>query len=102
MRLDLGGIGVGYAVDEALAVLKRHGIRSAMIDASGDIGVLDCAARQGGLADWSISRPDDWRTDAVCLPRERGACRLGRFTTKTSRSMAFDIRTSSIRARAWD
>ena len=41
MRLDLGGIGMGYAVDQALAVLKRQGIESAMIDASGDIGVSD-------------------------------------------------------------
>jgi thiamine biosynthesis lipoprotein len=39
MRLDLGGIGVGYAVDQALAVLGEHGIDRAMIDASGDIGV---------------------------------------------------------------
>jgi thiamine biosynthesis lipoprotein len=39
MRLDLGGIGMGYAVDNGLAVLKEHGIDSAMVDASGDIGV---------------------------------------------------------------
>jgi thiamine biosynthesis lipoprotein len=51
MRLDLGGIGVGYAVDEALAVLKRHGIRSAMIDASGDIGALDAPPGKSG---WRI------------------------------------------------
>jgi len=51
MRLDLGGIGMGYAVDEALAVLKQHGIRSAMIDASGDIGVLDAPP---GKAGWRI------------------------------------------------
>jgi thiamine biosynthesis lipoprotein len=51
MRLDLGGIGVGYAVDEALAVLKRHGIRSAMIDASGDIGALDAPPGKTG---WRI------------------------------------------------
>ena len=37
MRLDLGGIAKGYAADEALAVLQAHGIRSALIDASGDI-----------------------------------------------------------------
>lgn len=37
MRLDLGGIAMGYAADEALAVLKKHGITSAMIDASGDV-----------------------------------------------------------------
>ncbi|MBL9125524.1 MAG: FAD:protein FMN transferase, partial [Planctomycetaceae bacterium] len=37
MRLDLGGIGMGYAVDEAMQVLEHHGIRRALIDASGDI-----------------------------------------------------------------
>ena len=41
MRLDLGGIGMGYAVDEALKVLAMRGIRSAMVDASGDIGVSE-------------------------------------------------------------
>ncbi len=37
MRLDLGGIGMGYAVDEAMRELRAHGIRRALIDASGDI-----------------------------------------------------------------
>jgi FAD:protein FMN transferase len=39
MRLDLGGIGMGYAIDRALEVLRRRSITAAMIDASGDIGV---------------------------------------------------------------
>jgi len=39
MRLDLGGIGMGYAVDRALAVLAERGVASAMVDASGDIAV---------------------------------------------------------------
>lgn len=39
MLLDLGGIAKGYAADEALAVLKRHGIRSALVAAGGDIAV---------------------------------------------------------------
>lgn len=51
MQLDLGGIGMGYAVDEALKVLKREGITSAMIDASGDIGTLDPPPGQRG---WRI------------------------------------------------
>ena len=51
MRLDLGGIGMGYAVDEALAVLKEQGIESAMIDASGDIGVSDAPPGKSG---WRI------------------------------------------------
>jgi len=41
MQLDLGGIGVGYAIDEAMKVLKERGIASALIDGSGDIGVSD-------------------------------------------------------------
>ena len=41
MRLDLGGIAMGYAVDETLKLLKARGIRSALVDASGDIAVGD-------------------------------------------------------------
>ena len=37
MRLDVGGIGQGFAVDEALRVLHRFGIQSALIDLGGDI-----------------------------------------------------------------
>jgi thiamine biosynthesis lipoprotein len=51
MLLDLGGIAVGYAVDEALAVLKARGIASALIDGSGDIGVSDAPPGQAG---WRI------------------------------------------------
>jgi thiamine biosynthesis lipoprotein len=39
MLLDLGGIAKGYAADEAMAVLKRRGIRRAMVAAGGDIVV---------------------------------------------------------------
>jgi thiamine biosynthesis lipoprotein len=37
MRLDLGGIAKGYALDEALRVLGRHGIRSALVSGGGDM-----------------------------------------------------------------
>jgi len=37
MRLDAGGIAKGYALDEALAVLRRNGIPRAMIHAGGDM-----------------------------------------------------------------
>ncbi len=39
MRVDFGGIGKGFAADEAMAVLKAKGIKSALIAASGDISV---------------------------------------------------------------
>ena len=41
MRLDLGGIGKGYAADAALAVLAKAGISRALVAASGDITVGD-------------------------------------------------------------
>ena len=52
MRLDAGGIGMGYGVDEAMKVLKREGIASALIDASGDIGVSDAPPGERG---WRIA-----------------------------------------------
>jgi thiamine biosynthesis lipoprotein len=39
MRLDPGGIGMGYAADRVLAVLAERGIAAAMVDASGDVAV---------------------------------------------------------------
>lgn len=39
MRLDLGGIAKGYAADEALEVLREHGIGRALVDAGGDLSV---------------------------------------------------------------
>jgi len=51
-RLDPGGIGMGYAADEALRVLAAHGIRSAMIDASGDVLV---SAAPPGSDGWRIA-----------------------------------------------
>jgi thiamine biosynthesis lipoprotein len=41
MRLDAGGIAAGYAVDEALKVLRERGCPQALVDASGDIAVGD-------------------------------------------------------------
>jgi thiamine biosynthesis lipoprotein len=41
MLLDLGGIAKGYAADEALAVLRKHGITRALVDAGGDIVLGD-------------------------------------------------------------
>jgi thiamine biosynthesis lipoprotein len=51
MRLDLGGIAMGYAVDEAIALLRQRGITRALVDASGDIGVSDPPPGKDG---WTI------------------------------------------------
>ncbi|MCO6476786.1 MAG: FAD:protein FMN transferase, partial [Phaeodactylibacter sp.] len=37
MRLDLGGIAKGFAVDEAMKVLRQHGISIALVDGGGDL-----------------------------------------------------------------
>ena len=39
MRLDVAGIAVGYVVDEALEALRGAGVRRALIDAGGDLGM---------------------------------------------------------------
>ncbi len=51
MRLDLGGIAMGYAVDGALRVLRAQGVTRALVDASGDIGVADPPPDRTG---WTI------------------------------------------------
>ena len=41
MSLDLGGIGKGFAADDAMSVLNSFGIYSALIDAGGDVTLGD-------------------------------------------------------------
>jgi thiamine biosynthesis lipoprotein len=40
MALDFGGIAKGYAVDRAVAVLKKHGVTRAIVDAGGNFYAL--------------------------------------------------------------
>jgi thiamine biosynthesis lipoprotein len=41
MQIDLGGIAMGYAADEALRIFRAHGLTRVLIDASGDIVMGD-------------------------------------------------------------
>jgi len=41
MRIDLGGIAVGYAVDQSMRIFRDRGLTCVLIDASGDIAVGD-------------------------------------------------------------
>lgn len=58
MQLDFGGIAKGYALDAAMDVLRRNGIRQALVEASGDIRVGDPPPDKPG---WriGIARVDD-------------------------------------------
>jgi thiamine biosynthesis lipoprotein len=51
MLLDLGGIAKGFAADEAMKILKQHGIRRALVGAGGDIVV---SAPPPGAHGWLI------------------------------------------------
>ena len=60
MLLDLGGIGKGYAADEALKVIGAEGITSALVAASGDIVVSKAPPGRDG-----------WVVDIAPLPGAR-------------------------------
>ena len=56
MRIDLGGIGKGYAVDRSVALLKARGITNAIVTAGGDSRLIgDHRGRQWLV---SIAHPD--------------------------------------------
>jgi thiamine biosynthesis lipoprotein len=51
MRLDLGGIGKGFALDAARAELERHGIRAALVVGGGE---MVAAGPPPGTPGWSV------------------------------------------------
>ncbi len=55
MRLDLGGIAKGDAVDQALRVLRAHGVERALVDGGGDLAV---GAPPPGKRGWGIELAD--------------------------------------------
>jgi thiamine biosynthesis lipoprotein len=72
MRLDLGGIAKGYAVDEALAVLRQEGISRMLVDAGGNLGLGDPPPERLG---WriGIAPPDVNRPPRAYLSLARSA-----------------------------
>jgi thiamine biosynthesis lipoprotein len=59
-RIDLGGIGKGWTVDEARARLREGGFRDFALDAGGD---LYAAGRQGDGEPWSVGVADPDRPE---------------------------------------
>ncbi|MBT9159473.1 MAG: FAD:protein FMN transferase [Dehalococcoidia bacterium] len=51
MGLNLGGVAIGYAIDQAVGVLREHGVTSGLIEVGGDVYVI--GQRPGGGA-WRI------------------------------------------------
>ena len=52
MRLDVGGIGQGFAIDEAAGVLRGLGINSFLLDLGGDVLAGDAPSNQPG---WRVA-----------------------------------------------
>ncbi len=52
-RLDFGGVAKGYAVDEALKVLKKRAVPIALVDGGGDIAVGNPPPNEIG---WKVER----------------------------------------------
>ena len=57
MRIDLGGIGKGYAVDRGIAILKARGIQHAVVTAGGDTRIIGDHLGRPWLV--AIRHPDD-------------------------------------------
>jgi thiamine biosynthesis lipoprotein len=70
-RLDLAGIGVGYGLDRAGALLRRLGIHQALLEISGDILALGAPPGRDG---WPVDivapaqMPDSWHGDTARSP----------------------------------
>jgi thiamine biosynthesis lipoprotein len=54
MRLDLGAVAKGYVLQSARDILRQHGVRSALIEAGGDIVV---GAPPPGRRGWHVEVP---------------------------------------------
>lgn len=52
VNIDLGGIAKGYAVDQAIEVLKKHGITDAMVNAGGNLRAICSDLTRGERRVW--------------------------------------------------
>jgi thiamine biosynthesis lipoprotein len=66
VRIDLGGIAKGYAVDQAIDIISACGIREAMISAGGDSRII--GDRRGRSWIIGIQHPRDPEDIALRLP----------------------------------
>jgi thiamine biosynthesis lipoprotein len=66
MRIDLGGIGKGYAVDRGIDILKTRGIQHAVVTAGGDTRILGDHMGRPWLV--AIRHPDDEQKVVTRIP----------------------------------
>ncbi len=66
MRIDLGGIGKGYAVDRGIAILQARGFQHALVTAGGDSRII--GDRMGRPWVIGIRNPDDKNKVVTKIP----------------------------------
>ncbi len=71
VKIDLGGIAKGHAVDNAIAILQELGVEHALVTAGGDTGLL--GDRRGRPWKVGIRDPRNKNKQAVVLPLENMA-----------------------------
>jgi len=64
MRLDVGGIGKGYAADEAIRVIRELGISTILIDAGGDITMVGSPPDRQG---WDVEINSGNSADSLAI-----------------------------------
>lgn len=63
MEFDFGAVGKGYAADEAVIILEKKGIKSALLDFGGNIQTIG-KKPDGSL--WRVGIKNPWTGGAVC------------------------------------
>lgn len=63
MEFDFGAVGKGYAADEAVIILEKNGIKSALLDFGGNIQTIG-KKPDGSL--WRVGIKNPWTGGAVC------------------------------------
>ncbi len=71
VQIDLGGIAKGHAVDQAIELLKRAGVKHALVTAGGDSRIL--GDRRGRPWNVAIRNPRDKNATVVRLPLSNAA-----------------------------
>ena len=66
MRIDLGGIAKGYAVDRGIEILQKRGVQHAVVTAGGDTRII--GDRMGRPWIVGIRHPDDKTKTVLRLP----------------------------------
>lgn len=74
MRLDLGGIAKGYAADEALRVLRRYGLDSALVTLGGEVVA---GSPPPGREGWTVALRTPGPEPLPLLLRDRAASTSG-------------------------